>query len=117
QTGGDEDRFVSGAADLKEDLALALQLNFLVVELARQQHAAVDGEELVGAEPVEFHTARLTRGCARLTRGCARLTRGGSRLFFAAVDGCCLHPVMSNPLIIRGQATASTSRTARDDII
>ena len=46
QAGGDEDRLVAGAADLKEDLALVLELDFLVVELARQEHAAIDVEQL-----------------------------------------------------------------------
>ena len=32
QAGGDQDCLVSGAADLKEDLALVLELDFLVVE-------------------------------------------------------------------------------------
>src|SRR5262249_3085891 len=53
QAGGDADGLVSGAADLEEDLALVLELNFLVVEAPRQQHAAVDGEELVAIETVE----------------------------------------------------------------
>src|SRR5439155_5418582 len=42
-----EHRLVSGAADLKKDLALNLELNFLVVQLARQEHAAVNGEQLI----------------------------------------------------------------------
>ena len=41
QAGGGEHRFVAGAADLEKDLALVFELDFLVVQLARQQHAAV----------------------------------------------------------------------------
>ena len=41
EAGGDENGLVAGAADLEEDLALVLELDFLVVEPSRQQHAAV----------------------------------------------------------------------------
>ena len=40
---GGEDRFVPGAADLEEDQALVLELDFLVVQLPRQHHGAVRG--------------------------------------------------------------------------
>ena len=50
QAGGHQHRFVAGAADLEEDLALTLELNFLVVKLARQQHAAIGGEQLLAVE-------------------------------------------------------------------
>ena len=44
---------MAGAADLEEDLALVLELDFLVVQLSRQQHAAVDGEHGVACQAVE----------------------------------------------------------------
>jgi hypothetical protein len=36
---------VAGAADLKKDLALAFELDFLVVQPPRQKHRAVNGEQ------------------------------------------------------------------------
>ena len=50
EAGRDEHGFVAGAADLKKDLALVLELDFLVVDFSRQQHAAVDGEELLAGQ-------------------------------------------------------------------
>ena len=47
QAGGHHDGFVAGAADLEKDQALVLELDFLVVDPARQQHGAVDVEHLV----------------------------------------------------------------------
>jgi hypothetical protein len=44
QPGSDEDRFMSGAADLEERLALVLELDLFVVEAARAHHAAIDVE-------------------------------------------------------------------------
>ena len=38
QTGGDESGFVSCAADLEVDFILALELDFAVVEAAREKH-------------------------------------------------------------------------------
>jgi hypothetical protein len=40
---------VPGAADLEKDQALVLELDFLVVDPARQQHGAIDAEHLVAA--------------------------------------------------------------------
>src|SRR5262245_62005526 len=51
---GHEHGFVSRAAYLKEDVALVLELDFLVIELARQEHAAMDGEQLRRAEAREI---------------------------------------------------------------
>ena len=48
-----EHRFVSGAADLEKDLALIFELDFLVVQLPRQEHDAVDGEQIVARQPFE----------------------------------------------------------------
>ena len=48
--GRHENRFVPGAADLEEDLALVLELDFLVVEPSRQHHPAICGEEIVARE-------------------------------------------------------------------
>ena len=42
-----EDTFVSGAADLKKDQALVLELDFLVVQLPRQHHDAVGAEKIL----------------------------------------------------------------------
>ena len=47
QAGGDLHRLVAGAADLEEDAALVLELDLLVVELPRPEHAAVDVEQRV----------------------------------------------------------------------
>ena len=48
--GGDENRLVAGAADLEEDLALVLELDFLVVEASRQHHPAIRREQIVAGE-------------------------------------------------------------------
>ena len=37
---------MAGAADLKEDVALMFELDFFVVELARQEHAAIGPQQL-----------------------------------------------------------------------
>ena len=58
QPGGDQDGFVSGAADLKVDQALALELDFLVVDPPRQDHRAVGPEEIVAGE------SGVIRACA-----------------------------------------------------
>ena len=50
QARGDEDGFVTGAADLEEDLALVLELNFLVVEPSRRQHQPIGVTQIVGPE-------------------------------------------------------------------
>jgi hypothetical protein len=47
QAGRDEDRLMSGAADLEEDLALVLELNLFVVELSREEHQAVGPQQLL----------------------------------------------------------------------
>jgi hypothetical protein len=65
QAGGDEDGFVAGAADLEKNLALVLELDFLVIQLARQKHAAVDRQQPLRAETGEIHGARR-RGCRLL---------------------------------------------------
>jgi hypothetical protein len=41
---------MAGAADLEVDLALALELNLLVVEAPRQEHPSIRAEQLVGSE-------------------------------------------------------------------
>ena len=70
---------MAGAADLKEDLALVFELDFLVVKLAGQHHDAVHGEKIGFVQ-----TARLNRRLGRWTRGV------GSRV--AAVDDRRFHP-------------------------
>ena len=46
QSGGDEDRFVSGPGNLEKDLVLPLELDLLVVDTARQVHRAIGRDEL-----------------------------------------------------------------------
>ena len=48
--GGREHRLVSGARDLEEDLVLALELDLLVVDAARQEHGLVCGKQLVAGQ-------------------------------------------------------------------
>ena len=59
--GGDEDGFVSGAADLEEDQALVLELDFLVVDPPRQDHRPIGAEEILAAEPVGVEWAGRAR--------------------------------------------------------
>src|SRR5882762_5378527 len=47
---GHKDRFVAGAADLKEDPVLTLHLDFFVIEPARLIHRAKNLEHLLAAE-------------------------------------------------------------------
>ena len=54
RAGGDEHRLVPGAADLEECLALVLELDLLVVDLPRQEHGAVSGEQLVPGQSLVF---------------------------------------------------------------
>ena len=54
----DEDGFVSGAADLEEDQALVLELDFLVVDPARQHHRAVRVEQILARQAVVAVPAR-----------------------------------------------------------
>ena len=48
---------MAGAADLEEDPTLTLELDLLVIQLPREEHQAVGGDELVARQPVEssFH--------------------------------------------------------------
>jgi hypothetical protein len=70
---------VPGAADLEEDLALVFELDFLVVDAPRQQHASIHGQELVAGQ------LRARAACAPF--GHARL-RGAGRTGVAPVhDG------------------------------
>src|SRR5207245_6029472 len=50
---GSEHRLVAGAADLKENLALVLELNLLGVESPGHEHEAVHGEQLIARKPLE----------------------------------------------------------------
>ena len=50
--GGDEDRLVPGAADLKEDQALVLELDFLVVNAAGEHHRPIGSEKVLAGEPM-----------------------------------------------------------------
>ena len=56
--GGDEDGLVAGADDLEEDLALVLELDFLVVEAPRQEHQPVGREQLVASQARPRRPAR-----------------------------------------------------------
>ena len=62
---------MAGAADLEEDAALVLELNLLVVEFARQQHAAVHCQQLIATEPLE-----LIDGGRRIRVGLASVEHG-----------------------------------------
>ncbi len=48
--GGDQDRLVAGARDLKVVLVQPLELHLLVVDGARQEHEPIIGDELAGLE-------------------------------------------------------------------
>src|ERR1700735_1209925 len=50
KAGGDQSAFVSCAADLEVDFVLALELDFAVVEAAREKHQAVDADKGVAIE-------------------------------------------------------------------
>jgi hypothetical protein len=50
--GGDEDGFVPGTADLKEDQALVLELDFLVVNPTGENHCPIGSEKVLAAKPV-----------------------------------------------------------------
>ena len=50
--GGDEERFVSGAGNLKEGPLLALEHDLAVVEPAREKHQAIDIDHLPAGKPV-----------------------------------------------------------------
>src|SRR6476646_8848031 len=52
--GRDQDCFMAGAADLKENLVLVLELDFLVVEPAREIHGAIHFEHLFARETRTF---------------------------------------------------------------
>ena len=45
QPGGGEHGFMAGAADLKEQAILALQLDFAIVQAPRQEHGAIDANQ------------------------------------------------------------------------
>src|SRR4029450_7064357 len=49
----DQHRLVSGATNLEEDLALVFELDFLVIQLPREEHRAVDAEEVVALQTLE----------------------------------------------------------------
>src|SRR5688572_26989080 len=63
---GHEDRLMARAADLEECLALVLELDLLVVDLPRQEHGAVGGEEIVPRQPLVLRPARPLACGARL---------------------------------------------------
>ena len=79
QAGGGHDRLVAGAADLEEDQALVLELDFLVVDAPRQQHRPVELHELVAGETFEGPFGAGPRRFRRAFRG------SGVR------DGCVSH--------------------------
>src|SRR5580700_5175317 len=54
ETGSDEYAFMAGAADLEVNFVLALELDFAVVELAREKHGAINADERVAVEAVVF---------------------------------------------------------------
>ena len=48
------DGFVARAADLKEDLILALELNLAIVQTPREKHGAIDADQRVAVEALVF---------------------------------------------------------------
>src|SRR5438067_1341122 len=88
---GNQDCFVTSAANLKEDAVLVLHLNFFVVEPPRQIHRAKHFQHLFAAELWQFTFALLRR-----FRRFRRFSRGsrswfddgyGSRSGFGPGDG------------------------------
>jgi hypothetical protein len=65
--GGGEHGFMSGAADLEENQALILELNFLVVDAARQQHRAIRAQQIVAGQA--FPTCARAGGSGRSRLG------------------------------------------------
>jgi hypothetical protein len=55
-TGSGDDGLVAGAADLEEDQALTLELDFLVIELPGQHHRPVGSKQFVAGQAVCGHT-------------------------------------------------------------
>jgi hypothetical protein len=53
----DHDGLVPGAADLKKDQALVLELDFLVVDPPRQQHRPVNPEHLIARKNLRVSQA------------------------------------------------------------
>ncbi len=62
EPGGDVDRLVARAADLKEDAVLPLELDLAVIQSARQVDDAVDVDELFGGQAAVFLLGRLSCG-------------------------------------------------------
>ena len=54
QAGGHQQRLMSGAGNLEEDLLLPLEQDLAIVEPARQIHQAVNLDQLLLAEPFVF---------------------------------------------------------------
>ena len=50
---------MAGAADLEVDFVLALELDFAVVELAREEHRAINADERVAVETVIFRDVKF----------------------------------------------------------
>src|SRR5207253_776830 len=81
--GGDQNRFMTSAADLKEDAILTLHLNLFVVELPRQVHRAKDLQHQFAAKfgMLNFAWLRSLRSLGFTHRHEFR-NRGWSRLWF-----------------------------------
>jgi hypothetical protein len=60
------DRFVASAGDLKENLVLALELDFAVVQPAGKIHGAINADEGVAVEAVQLGSVKLGKFDARL---------------------------------------------------
>src|ERR1700722_17926022 len=56
---GDENAFMASSADLEVNFVLALELDFAVVELAREEHRAIDADERVTVETVVFRSVEF----------------------------------------------------------
>ncbi len=59
---------MAGAGDLEEDLVLALQLDFAVIQAAGEKHRAVKTNEGVAVEPAKFDCVQLCHFDASLHR-------------------------------------------------
>ncbi len=65
KSGGAQNGFVAGSADLKEDLVLPFELDFAVIQLPRKVHRAVDANQGIAVEAVILGRVKFC-GCSDL---------------------------------------------------
>ncbi len=75
QAGSHQQRFMSGAGDLEENLLLPLEQDLAIVELTRQVHQAVNVDQLLAREPFIFFRLR-DRSFGLCLGGCHPLPQG-----------------------------------------